>query len=131
MPFEKPTTAAPSDTFSPSALPATTDMSTAGVSSEATTMLLDITATMADEPTAPASSTNLATTMQSEDWIEYDYYYDEDGGDSTEAPKATKPTIDTKAFTPQVVTHIKTQVSEDFISYEVTLIYSTRQARVA
>ena len=71
-------------------------------------MLLDIVPTTADEQTTTVSSGHLATTLQSEDWIEYDYYYDTD---STEAPKATR------AFTPQVVTHVK--VLEDCILHQI------------
>ena len=78
-------------------------------------MLLDIAPTTADadEQTTTASSGHLATTLQSEDWIEYDYYYGPDT-DSTEAPKATKAT---RAFTPQVVTHVK--VLEDCILHQI------------
>ena len=72
-------------------------------------MLLDIAPTTADEQTTNASSGHLATTLQSEDWIEYDYYYPD--ADSTETPKATR------AFTPQVVTHVK--VLEDCILHQI------------
>ena len=65
-------------------------------------MLLDIAPTTTDEQTTTATSGHLATTLQSEDWIEYDYYYEADP--SSEAPRETKAA---KAFTPQVVTHVK------------------------
>lgn len=113
MPFETSTTVAPpSETSSPSAMPASTNMPTTGVvtsasnSSELTTTMLPDATTAEEEPTTTASSRNVATTLQSEDWIEYDYYYDEDAA-STEAPKATN------AFTPQVVTHVMTQVQDE------------------
>ena len=104
--MQRPTTAPPLEivSSSPPTLPGLADMST-GFSSQPTTMLLDMAvSTTEDLTTTAVTSGNLATTMQAEDWVEYDYYYDEET-DSTAAPEtpSTEPPMEASTPVPEAV----------------------------